>query len=447
MTERLAGEWWLPDNADTRVPGWLVAEDGGRMHLDLIGTLDTSDVTAPAGWSGPNGGGAGVYQLIHGLAGGKSFTLLDSFQTRASIQLPAQTTGQTVRVGRAVEGAHLDDTHLGGFVAVSFQLEGMVEWIADPGVGYTRTESPGGAQHVLTVTIRADEEIAGPDGSRLTFRHTPRISAEGVARTVLAQDYTVTLTAGHPGRIDDLIDSAGDVQDLVTVGMGSPAAFREVHVFHPDVRIQLGEKTVDCPLRLRAEWTVRPPSDSKRPSPHDAYFTHADLGGASGVTRWLQVAHRHGHSLGRAMAVRCTEHMFVSDRLLNYAASLEAFDQVHHPDPDPATGNHYAFTKRLGHSIQQAGPTFTELVETPAAWIEAMHKARNDIAHHRPGTDDGATHHYLAESAYWLYVLCLLQETQAPPAVFDRIAGHPQYQWLRQQLSAILASEPGHKAL
>ena len=447
MTERHAGEWWLPGTPDTRIPGWLTVEDGGHMQLDLIGNLQGPNVTTPTGSNRPHGEGTGVYQLIHGVAGGKSFTLLDSFQTGTSIQLPAQTTSETVRVGRAVEGALLEDTHLGGFVAVSFQLEGMVEWIAEPGVGYERTESPGRAQHVLTVTIRKDEEIAGPERSRLTLRHTPRISVEGVARTVLAQDFTVTLTAGHPGRIDDLICAAGDIQDLVTIGMGSPAAFRDVHLFHPAIRIQVGEKTIDRPVRLRAEWTVSRPADGKRPSTHDAYFTHADLEGALGVTRWLQVAHRHGHSLGRAMAVRCTQDMFVSDRLLNYAASLEAYDQLDHPDPDPQTGNYFAFTKRLGHCIQQAGPTFTELVGSAEAWVTAVKKARDDIAHHKQGVDGGATHHYLAESAYWLYVLCLLQEAQAPPAVLDRIAGHPQYLWLRQKLSAILASEPGHKAL
>ena len=204
----------------------------------------------------------------------------------------------------------------------------------------------------------------------------------------------------------------------------------------------LESRTVQVPLDLHAEWTVRRPADAKRPTPLDIYFTYDDLGGAGGIIGWMRAADTHRHTLDRVMATRYAEDMFVSDRLLNYAASLDAYDTVDHPDPSSRSRDRIPFKDRLVNCVTKAGPTFAPLVGDVDAWVGAVTKARHDIAHHKTGMHDGAAHYYLAESSYWLYVLCLLHDAGAPQAVFDRIGAHSQFAWIRQQFPTVMSDSP-----
>ena len=55
---------------------------------------------------------------------------------------------------------------------------------------------------------------------------------------------------------------------------------------------------------------------------HDLFFTLDDIGGIKGFAEWMRVADRYRSALGRAMATKYAERMYVSDRFLNGAAAL-----------------------------------------------------------------------------------------------------------------------------
>lgn len=441
MVSRLPGKWWIAATPDIHAEGWLVIDAAGTISLELLGSLDSPLAPFAAVGTTSAIAGSGVDPLIHGVGAGKAFTLLDCFQTSAQVQFPAGTSTETIRVARAIGGAHLDQADLAAFTSAWFQLEGLVEWMAQPGPEYTPSITDDGRRvHTLTLTESAEERVAGAGGATVVLRHSPRLEATAGARVLLAQDYTAAVEVPHPARIDELLAYASDLQDLVSIGIGLPAAYRQVHLLHPSVVADLDTRTVQVPLELHAEWTVRRPTDATRPTPLDIYFTYEDLGGAGGVTRWMRTADTHRHTLDRVMATRYAEDMFVSDRMLNYAASLDAYDTVDHPDP--ANGPRISLKQRLDNCITKAGPTFAALIGDTDAWADAVTKARHDIAHHKTGMHDGATHYYLAESAYWLYVLCLLTDAGAPQEVFDRISAHRQFKWIRQQLPTVLSASP-----
>ena len=40
-----------------------------------------------------------------------------------------------------------------------------------------------------------------------------------------------------------------------------------------------------------------------------------------------------------------------------------------------------------------------------------------------------------AEAAYWLFVLCLLREMQAPQPAFDHLVRCPRFLWAKERLA------------
>lgn len=65
---------------------------------------------------------------------------------------------------------------------------------------------------------------------------------------------------------------------------------------------------------------------------------------------------------------------------------------------------------------------------------------RNDIAHHLaryPGVE-AAEMHYVWQAAYWLFVLCLLREAEAPQACFDRLVQSQRFLFEAEEIRRFL---------
>ena len=124
------------------------------------------------------------------------------------------------------------------------------------------------------------------------------------------------------------------------------------------------------------------------------------------------------------MATRYSTPMFVSDRLINCCAALEAFDRK--------TTAKSTFRSRVDRCVNLAGKPFSALVGDTAAWAAAVTRARNEVAHHleHPVRRASPATLYLSMSLYYLFVLCMLRTTGAPDTVYGRITEHGQYLWL-----------------
>jgi hypothetical protein len=134
------------------------------------------------------------------------------------------------------------------------------------------------------------------------------------------------------------------------------------------------------------------------------------------------------------MASRYAKEMFVSDRLLNCSAALEAFDR------DSTKREWSKLKTRLGRCADLAGNPFTNLVGDVSKWVEAIRLERDEVAHHfgRRMRTSSTTIYYLWESLYWLYVICILRDSGAPEDVFEHLQRHGQYQRLIRRIQAVI---------
>lgn len=84
-----------------------------------------------------------------------------------------------------------------------------------------------------------------------------------------------------------------------------------------------------------------------------------------------------------------------------------------------------------------AGAEFLDLVGRGRdEWVDVIVRLRNDIAHHRDSIRRDATagDSLTGRQLYWLVILCLLRQADAPSVVFERIAQHREWRWLRERV-------------
>lgn len=158
-------------------------------------------------------------------------------------------------------------------------------------------------------------------------------------------------------------------------------------------------------------------------------FTFDELGGMDGVASWLAVASKYRSMLSHVMNTKYERRMFIQDRLLDRVAALEGLHRAWKV-------SRRSLLTRLEELANLAGPPFEELVGDVRDWCRRAKDERNNVAHHKGRSvhQSGGDVLFTAESAYWLFVLCMLRLMPAPPAVFDHIIRCSQFEWVKQGL-------------
>ncbi|GGQ05957.1 ApeA N-terminal domain 1-containing protein [Streptosporangium pseudovulgare] len=447
------GEWWLPGRDDRKIAGILSFDPVSGAELRLIGSFRSifeegertqqPDGTVVATVSMDSIERDGTYPRIHGLAQGKPYTLEDCFRGRTTRHLIGGTGTEIVHVNQIFRGAYFEKDEELTADGVSVELRYLTHWVCDSGLKETWAFPADGLDDlppdVPNITLEArsleDAVVALSEGDTLRLTHSVTVNGNRVTTRGLIQKFFFRLDTPSLYPVPELVERASDLQDLISIATGRTAEFDGMRFWHPDVIWEREGRQRRESIEFFVSWNAK--DKSKTPgelSLHDMIFTYTEFGGIDGIGRWLESAARHRGALGRVMASRYAKSMFVSDRLLNRAAALEAFDRT--------TFGHSQskFKTRLGRCANLAGDLFTKLVGDVDTWAEVVRKDRDDIAHHL-GTQVKQTPSaqlFLADSLYWLFILCMLRDVKAPQAVFDRIEKHSELKWLGPKIQAAL---------
>jgi len=430
------GEWWLPDAADHRIFGTLRFDPEGGAELSLAQSLrsifDTGEKTEKAGTvttsiTMQSMAESGTYPRIHGDVNGIEFTLEDCFRREGSLL----GGPETVHVNAILKNVRVEAQQAPSGDGVSASFRYLTYWVCGLHIGEEwQTGGGAGVDGIRLYVERLPEAAATANsGVEVVLSHRVGVTGNGVIKRSLWQRYGVRINTPEVQPIEDLVDLVSDVQNLVSIATGRTAEFDQVSFWHPDVS---RDGVHPEPIEYFVNWNNR--DTSRHPEKFhdvDMFFSYPEFGGIEGVGRWLNTAAVHGPSLDRVVASRYARQMFVSDRLLNRAAALEAFDRVTHPKQE-------YFRDRLARCVGIAGEPFERLVGDVESWLDVIRDDRNDVAHHlgRRSRDDAPHQYFLAESLYWLFVMCALRHCSTPEPVFTRIKQHQHMIWLGPKIAA-----------
>lgn len=440
------GQWWLPESPDTRVSGTLSISATGEAELVLIGAL-RSELEAGEATTDQSGNTrvvfseetvtrSGVYPRIHGIAGSDAITLEDCLLTHRSGSIFGGLARERIHADQVFRGIHIESDSDYAYERINVWMDWLAYWVRDrSGIreNWRIIDDSGASPHLeypaLTLEPVAEEDFTGPDGITVSLGQTWAVTGDRITERRISQDFYFSVGSAELMTLTDLTEYVSELQDLVSMGTGRTAAFSRVSLIHPDTQVgNRGHK----PIEYLAQWQALNPGGTRPLASHETCFTLAEMGGTEVVSRWLREAHKHRLALGRVMATRYSKSMYASDRLFNCASALEAYDRDKHG------GNQY-YVDRVRRCIATAGDPFSHLVGNTDEWAKELKNARNSVAHHKAQLHgSGSKHLFMSQSAYWLFVLCLLRDSEAPDTVFEKIRRSSQFRSLRTPLRQVM---------
>lgn len=319
-------------------------------------------------------------------------------------------------------------------------MDWLGDWIGESGIAsHFGSRGPDGRyddKYQITFEPVPTRRVLPGDGSIVELRNTHGISGDKIRQKTIHQGFAIGVEYPTPVPLETLIDRASDVQDIVSIGTGHPAAYRSVSLQHYDLMTNPRIGRARGEVNFYVQWRNSPAQGESELQPIDTPFSFADLGGVRGLEAWMRVSIANNQTLRRVMATRYAVEMFASDRLFSVAASLERYDKQR--NPHFTTKPEINFVERIKRCAAHAGAPFQTIVDDVDNWAEQLKGYRNDVGHEKPVmTSPILPHHFYWLSAYWLYVMCLLRDMDADEDLLKKISLSRENRWLARRLKGL----------
>jgi hypothetical protein len=147
---------------------------------------------------------------------------------------------------------------------------------------------------------KQEEELEG--GGTVTLGQN--LSTKGPGNSLsLTESFSCKLAYDGSVSIEDLLETASDIQDLVSIATDRSAQYGSVQASHPDLVDHYGSRF----FTVWSAWTALRKEGMRPLWRHDLFFTLDDIGGMKGLAEWMKVAETYRSPLGRTMATKYAE--------------------------------------------------------------------------------------------------------------------------------------------
>ncbi|MGH3872576.1 MAG: hypothetical protein ACRDSR_13895 [Pseudonocardiaceae bacterium] len=397
------GEFWLLDNPTNKISGVVTFSPTEGGVLSLIGSFaDIRDRINQR--PGPN------YRRILGNTDRGGLTLDDC---RRTFENPLGRR-QHFAVGRLLLNAHYEQGEPVELDQLVTPISDMVLWLLD-GAPKMMPERQALANGIPVVNQQS-ELIPLDTDAQLNLIHRLHL-IDDVGRIELRQTVTPQFEFDAPVKLDSALEYAFDLLAAVTIASDRVVAFEDVHYSHPALTKPGG--SVRQLVNLHERWRVHTEPDRKQLTDDRMAFTYGELGGADGLGRLLGVIRDHRALVRQVLRPRYDAAPIVQESFFTRAAALEGLDKEQHCD-DIHLAKRYL---RLAENVAQHFETLVGQEDAAKRWCKRMVELRNNIGHGDPVPlhQSAAELFEMSESAYWLFVLNLLVEAEAPHAAYNHI--------------------------
>jgi hypothetical protein len=476
-TGEWAGEWWLPEDPEHRVPGVLRYDAADELRLSLIGAFEDRIMAVTEGGVVIDQGSR-TWGAIWGVAERREITLLGCLPSGSTRSFGARVKSpdkQAVEASLAVVGAHLHDEHARVFSRCEVSVENLGQWAASTVLGGT-------------LGVR-DGRLDGSGNVSVTPLAETSVEVDG-ARFMLGHRYTRPFFDERRG------ETVGRVRDTAFVRMepSGPCSLREAFRFARLIQDLISLATHRAAgaiwLRLRAlpeEATgVRPVSprdvdvlyrnvvvgdhDARAVVADQLFFNCNDIPFEEIIPRWHGVHERLQAASNMILGLRYAPSQYVENNLLSAVGAAEVLHRGLNIDSTPIPKDQFnAFREamlvqvpeehreRIKAAVRNA-PTLhdrllalagrpdadaiAQLVPDLDRWASVATRARNDLAH------EGSTPRLSIEELVAVVdvttavvALNLLNELEVPPErQREIIHSHPQLRATAQRARECLTT-------
>ncbi len=461
------GHFWPVDEPEKKISGRLRFDDKKGVELDLIGTFDSFHAASKEK----------DHPRILGLvAGGKSVTLENCLNGGTSGELLSGFHRQSHSAQFLFQGAHFEPDESLEFTSISVATDHLAHWVQRAEIETAVDRNISNRRSVSMNLTVPENETLDLERGRLSLGFFWKTEGDSLTSKRLTHACKFKLEFDDLVPLPKLLRFGQAIQDLVTIGIDVPVLFSSVELKRPDVVHKFEDGThIDLPITFFAAPAAKVERSPKPPPRHRIIFSYEQLGGINGVAAWLAVAEKFRPVLGSLLSFRYSP-MYMENKFQNCLQAAETFHRIgltNEIDPKAVFKSkkrkalrnvpsrvqrdwinrelQYANEKRLRRRLDEmaslAGTIFSELVGDPIAWTKRVTNQRNALVHRDPrrtvSDSNGGTLYFLAESAYFLVVLCLLRECGVPDEVLQRIGKNDRFTWIAKHVKEELLKSDG----
>ena len=427
----IEGLFWLAKKPDYKVAGRLNFDIVKGGVLDLIGSFQSQRSPGKTALQDLLGDDDPV--RIHGVAGRKLLTLYDCLRSNVTINAPGITQEQ-YQASAILSGGHFDENVPLEFEAAKVRLRFLEHWIGKSGVQvHIQTEEAKGVQ-LTGITYSAPETmIVNTSFGQLELSYNCRLRGRRPTETIIDERCTLRLTFSTCLSMDETVRICSALQNLVTIGLHAPSTIAELSLSPSDQLtahspsrkewIKLYAQFMDSDIQL----------DTRPPHPAKMLFTFEDIGGLEGVAKWVKIADKYATVTGTLVNHWYVPNMYLENQFFNAFTSAEALRRIQ------LGSQNINMSKELNALAGQAGPAFLALVGDLDSWTKRVIQVRQNRVVHRglQESSEGLTLYLLAETLYFLVVLCLLQECDVPARTMTKIQEHQRFSMLAKDIRTL----------
>lgn len=242
---RKSGYFWLPTSPSHTVPGTLVITDGGRVELELVGTLEPPEAFIDAFNNNrqPERINGDIESFGH-------VTLIGCFYRNRNFNFPGQISKSRIHANKAILGASYGEDEPLLFNTLTFSVEGLNEWVGIN--GFSSTIEPSSNSISLNYTLPANISFELSDGIQLDIGFSASTPSFPISQSAtIAQQTYFKLSSRTPLELDELLNLAFQLTTFVGFGLDATVSLNSVTATADDLVQELGEgRTIPHKLEI-----------------------------------------------------------------------------------------------------------------------------------------------------------------------------------------------------
>lgn len=415
---RWSGEWWVPGESERKQGTLQYSSDDGPV-LELVQGWEYRTFAEPRVGLQVQQPSKKDWPLVHGLADGMRFTLLDVTMLDGDNHTAEKPGRMAYRAKVALVGEYVNADAAAHITRVRLEIENLSQLTANSGIAANwlidEQNRPNGTGSV-SMDFVPPSEFATQDGMVRIGRWYDLPSSKATRRSFtgyLAETVHLDVFPPAPIGLDDSFELASKVRQLVSVAALDDCAIISIQTEMPlvDTELPAGHPHALNPAVL--DVLIRPltvPRPDARAVPvHDFVITASQVGPEVFVPRWLALSVSQASALRLLTAVLTDTSRDVGARVLAAVSCAEAFHRGTNPEPPMSSAEFMELRRRLTdaasdvhkdwvkakfsenqHSLRQRLRALAKKLPdelrhalnfSERVWLEAATGARNRVAH------------------------------------------------------------------
>ena len=427
----VVGNFWLVRKPGRKVAGCLTFNDTDGLELNLIGSLnDPEEVLAQQPGSAINVPLDELYGLnsepvrilgettIGDVTLDKCSSKSGKFPLIGSSRLPQEVYHSDV----ALLGAHFDEGEQLVFNGVTLSIQNLEHWIGLSAVSIELDYDENSKEiEQVRIIYTPREKIAAKAGlGELALSFESVLVGDHIVESTIRQKRAIEIRFTESRSLEDALRVCTSLQNLVTIGIGSPVSINGVSLLRTDT---------DRPIDFVAQLIGAASREGhKPPHPREMLFTFEGFGGLDGLTKWLEVADKYQLVIDMLLSPVYRPPWYIEHRFFDAITAAETLARMRQ-------GEEHINRHKFKQLAVEASTEFETLVGDVDKWADRVLDARRDKLVHR-GFREGERPPLglFTESLYFLVILCLLRESGASDDTLASIQKHKRFQFLAKEL-------------